>query len=276
MHVEVEVPGHFSHRHVLRQLLQLQGLVIDELAQVVHDNERVGWALLQPRAAIASTRDVRGAITVGNDDFLCVFAIRALQHDLPGLVPGLFHGGHNALHDDKLLHLLVRQLTDQPRFHHAKAALEVYIACELQLDDRALLEQALFFVFRDEFPVQLLENTLAQWNVLRGARLQSVGDRLPVLVGNQIAEVQLQVKVPAAAILLQLLPVLQCSDVDPGHGRVISILFHEFLEFAGDRARLDLEAFRTDARGVGLLGALDDSDRAVLLEHARARHPGAL
>mmetsp|Transcript_13217 Transcript_13217/g.33352 ORF Transcript_13217/g.33352 Transcript_13217/m.33352 type:complete len:245 (+) Transcript_13217:552-1286(+) len=241
MDMKVEAPRHLSDRHMLRELLQLQRLIIHELAELILDDPRVRRALLQQRRApIASGRDVRSAVAVWNSDLLHVLTVRALHHHLARLVLGLLDGDDNALHHHQLLDLAGGQVPDHHRLHGAKAALEVHIASENQLDE---WHHVLRFVARHKLFVELLEHPLAKRHHLRGPILQSMSKNLTVLMRIQVVQIHNQVVLSPAAVLLQLLTVLERANVDAScTGRVVGILPHKLFELVGDHVWFHLKA----------------------------------
>merc|ERR1719265_1984491 len=100
---------HLSNRHMVRKFLQLEDLLINIFAEIIHNDKWIGWALLHgtsQRIAVTCLGYVRCCETRAYSDFPVVLAVGALQTDFARLVPGLPGRDDNALNHNKFFHLV--------------------------------------------------------------------------------------------------------------------------------------------------------------------------
>mmetsp|Transcript_91127 Transcript_91127/g.221273 ORF Transcript_91127/g.221273 Transcript_91127/m.221273 type:complete len:290 (+) Transcript_91127:189-1058(+) len=267
MHVEVVAARHFPDRHMLRQLLKLQNLLIGILANIVHDDEgvrRASFQLPAPRVAIARGWDVRSGEAGIQVQRLHVLTTRALEHKLARLVPRLPHGRDNPLDHHELLHLHGGQLADHHGFHRAESALQIDVAVKLQLNVRNLGLRVRILLHK--LTVQILERPLAEREEVRRVSVQLVREDT-IFPCADVVEIQLQVVVARTAVLLELVAVSHRAHIDAaGAWRAVGKLPDKLLELRRHDVRLYVQ-IAVHSRGVPRVRALDEPDGAILREH---------
>jgi hypothetical protein len=158
---------HLANWYMVRKLLELQNLLIDILAELVHDYERVWRALLHWAAqgvAVTLAWDMSCRKAGTDADLPVGLAVGAPQTDLARFVARLLGRDDNALNNNESLHLIRGELTNLQWLGGSEAALEVDVIGQHELDNRSFLWQ-IISILLDHLEIQFLERTLAHWQV---------------------------------------------------------------------------------------------------------------